>query len=335
MRFPSVLVCISVLTSFCGEALAATAFTTTVPEDLLRELTGGSAYSDLPADFPPFTMPEGMSPIGSHQAPSQQLILLRTSRGGAESQLAVLDALRTSSGWIELPSPNSARQNGFVIPARELEPVTLCHDQYGIFDVRGEDGIENRVYIRRYAMADVARNLTCAQQNEARTSVRPRFGGGSSSLLQYLPSFEALIPAVEAPNADAPSVLRPPVNSPAIGIRGIPSAPGNVAGRISRSFIGQIPGSRVSAIRTSADGLQSGLLIPADDRSLRIFRRRLADSMETQGWRLDSQWNSADAAGSHWLRESTDGRQMLLNLHTERAPEDFYIVTYELVELGR
>jgi hypothetical protein len=307
-----------------------------VPEDLLQEFTGGTALSDLPEGFPPFVMPEGVLPIGSHQAPNQQMVLLRTSRGGAESQLAVANALMAGSGWIELASPATARRNGFVVPARALEPVTLCHDDHGIFEIRGEDGIENRVYIRRYAMANATQRPTCAQQNESRTTGRPPIGPAPSSLARYLPSFEALILPVEPSAAAAPSnrgdSLGPPLNAPQLGIRGVPA--GLVNGG-NRSFVTLAPTARFGPVRRdSSAGVQSNLFIAAGDRSLRTFRRLLADAMEAQGWELDSGWTSADTAASHWLRESDEDKRLLLRLHIARVPDDFYNVAYDLSELG-
>src|SRR5690606_31821685 len=83
---------------------AATPFETSVPVDVVRYLSGGGvAYRDLPESFPPFVMPEGMLLIGAQDSDLRQLVLLRTSRGGVESQNAMIAALQAQSAdWVVL-----------------------------------------------------------------------------------------------------------------------------------------------------------------------------------------------------------------------------------------
>jgi hypothetical protein len=338
MQFPSVLFRLLAFALCSGATAAATEFTTTVPEDLLREFTGGTALSDLPEGFPPFVMPEGISPIGSQQTPGQQMVLLRTGRDGAESQLAVANALRAVEGsWMELVPLSSARQNGFVVPARTREPVTLCHDQHGIFEILGEDGIENRVYIRRSNMVNNSRSPTCAEQNESRITRLPTVRPGISPAMQYRPSFEALIPPAQRAAADDTTIRNnalgvPPLNEPALGIRGVPAS--RIVRTPDRSLFPRPSGLGGVGLADVRDAWQSNAYIPHGDRSLRAFNREVADLMEELGWEFDSGWNNADAAASHWVRESNEGNRLLLRLYIARIPADFYNIEYELGELG-
>src|SRR5690606_9333557 len=95
----------------------ATPFDGTIPAGLVRAVTGGGAiYSDAPADFPDFVLPDGITLMGSQDSVGQQRLLYRTSLSGAEAQRAFVAALE-AEGWQSLAAPNSAPRNGFVVPA--------------------------------------------------------------------------------------------------------------------------------------------------------------------------------------------------------------------------
>ena len=113
-------------------AYAATEFSGNIPPELLGYFSADlPIYSDLVDDFTAFTLPDGITIMGSQDSGADQSVLMRTLLGGAEF-LDALVAEFTSRGWLELPLGNNWDW-GFIIFARpgQLIPVTICNDDYG------------------------------------------------------------------------------------------------------------------------------------------------------------------------------------------------------------
>ena len=303
---------------------AATEFETTVPVTLVRYLSGGVAYRDLPDNFPPFVLPEGMQLLGSQDSSLQQFVLLRTNRGGAESQAAIVEALMAEGGWLTLAPVGSQRQNGFVVPAGAgtLRPVSLCHDEFGELEIRGEDGIENRVYMRRMNRALQEGWPGCAVLNETRLQGRP---AGLRELRtptpQYMPSFEFLIEDTSSrPEAFVTTERE-------IGIRGF--SPSRAPVGRNQAFLSLVP-----SIRNSSGLItKSELRIPANGRSADDINDLVIKQLREEGWELDTRWQGDAGAGSNWVRTTETDMKLLLSFMVMATGIEDYEARIKLTEL--
>ncbi len=147
-----------------GQSRAATEFDTGIPLDLFRFLAPEGEYlpAAFPTDFPPLTLPPETRIMASFAETFQQRVLLRTNLSGAEAQEAIVDDL-LGAGWQVMNQVQQER--GFVLPAGVSgQPVMLCHDSYRLLEVRGQDGLENRVYLRRAGLT--GQTLSCADMDD-------------------------------------------------------------------------------------------------------------------------------------------------------------------------
>jgi hypothetical protein len=270
-------------------------------------------------------MPDGLLPIGSQDNSLQQLVLLRTSRGGAESQTAVVDALMAEGGWVTLATVGSPRQNGFVVPdaAATLQPASLCHDEFGELQIRGEDGIENRVYIRRINRATQQGWAGCAALNAARFQGPAGPGELRSSAPQYMPSFDFLLEA--APPRAEPFVTI----EQGIGISGI--SPSGAPVGSNQAFLSRSAASRISS------GLitQSELRIPANGRSVDDINDLVIKQLREAGWTQDARWQGETGAGSNWVRTTETGTKLLLSFLVMATGAENFGARIKLTELGQ
>lgn len=183
-------------------SVQAAQFDVSVPVDLARAFAGGGTiYRGLPPDFPSFTLPAGLSVMGSHDLGNFQRVLLRSAPEGGEAQRAIAQAL-LAEGWTELPAQAPARETGFIIPdpgTPRPKPVMLCQDDFGRLEVRGETGVENRVYLQRFAYEPAARGTSC--EEHAQNLATPRAPRSSVPPLQpYLPVLAAPPSSLPQPN---------------------------------------------------------------------------------------------------------------------------------------
>ena len=122
-------------------------FEDSIPIELARFFAGGADfYRTLPEQFPEIEIPLGLEVIGSMDRRDRQQVLFRSQLGAEESERALAQAF-VNQGWSVLRG-----ETGGELPGPG-EALSLCHDQQGQVWLNGEEGVENRVYLRR-AQAD-------------------------------------------------------------------------------------------------------------------------------------------------------------------------------------
>ena len=284
-----------------------------VPADLARYLAGGGRMTpELPADFPALTLPEGLSVMGAFDQGRRQLVLLRSLTSGIEAQQAIVADL-VARGWIDMTDTRD-RAYGFIVPAVNPVPASLCHDELGNLQVRGEDGVENRVYLTRTGDARGPDELSCEEMLAARLAGRPPFPRREldSNPFRFLPTLAS--PSLE------PDPGQVPLNQPDLGIRGVPF---------------DVLGSSIARVRLgTATGMshESELLAYAPDYSPAELDEHYAAQLREQGWTRDSGWGGEDQAISNWVREPEEGLRVLLSLRILPREADRLAVQIRLME---
>lgn len=281
--------CLAFLLAAAGGVQAAQ-LEVSVPVELARALArGGVFYRGLPPDFPSFAMPPGLSVIGSHALDNQQRVLLRSAPEGDEAQRAIAGAL-AREGWMELPEPGAARRNGFIIPdLGALRPLRLCHDAFGVMRVRGESGVENRVYLERLGVDRRPGRPGCEEQRRAALAPRPPRFPAPSAVSEFLPVLES--PAVSSPSPDVPF-------------------------GIARIGLGSGSGSREE--RES--------LVVAPDFSPAELLEHYAAQLREQDWERDAAWAGQVSAGGNWTRRVGNGDRLLATLRIVQASLDAFMI---------
>lgn len=283
-------VSLSCITSFC---FAATEFDRDIPRELLRYFSGGGTiYSDLLDNFPPFIMPDGLRLMGSQDSMGNQKVLIRTSRGGGESQAALVDEF-LSQGWQILPGVNASRDWGFIIVAKpgQIVPITICHNDYGNLEIRARDfdGPANRVYVRRYNYIQVNESNDCELQRERRlyTGIGPPPGLRPPVLFMYLPQL----------------VLPEEFNIPPI------------SRFVDAVFFG------------GSNSIMRDLTLNSDDWTAEEFYNHFASQLTAQSWAQQSaSFNSLEATGD-WALEAENDLSLVGIFKVEEVEEgEFYLV---------
>jgi hypothetical protein len=183
-----------------GPLAADTEFEDNIPIDLARALLRGAGtatevklYSDIPDDFPAFTLPDGVTLLGSvDQGRSQQVVLV--SESDDQQHLAALIDSLEQNGFLSINQPGAALpQTGFV----SADPQTLgipgqfCHDTQGLVYLR-QHAEDDRTFINLTAVSNASRGgYSCADMAaQATNRGSPAFFGGppgSRSLQTSMP----------------------------------------------------------------------------------------------------------------------------------------------------
>lgn len=289
----------------CSPVLSAAEYTQSVPAELLEVLTDSQYYRELPPGFPVFTLPEGLSVIGSRHGPAaapvtQQQVLLRSAPEGPVAQRAMVTEL-LAQGWVDV-TREPVGATGFIVPGNtDYAPTALCHDDYGVMGVRGETGVENRVYLDLVLNARANANWAgCEAMRSARVDRPPGpppVGLDPRGFLQYLPRLEA----------------------PAVAESGV----------AQRLYMPNLVGSRISA---RGEGFADRTTVHAPDLGVNELERHYAGQLRAQGWRRDTSWAGELTAGSTWTRRTDDGLNLLFSLSAARMGDGVYSVGIRMGE---
>ena len=288
-----------------------------VPADLARYFAGGGRMTpELPADFPALTLPEGLSVMGAFERDRRQLVLLRSLPSGIAAQQAIVEDL-VARGWVDMTDTRD-RAYGFIVPAVNPVPASLCHDELGNLQVSGEDGVENRVYLTRTGDARGPDELGCAELLAARLEGRPPFPRREPDTNPF-----RFLPTLAPPGLERPAEEQP-LNTPVIGIRGVPpNAPGAPYG---------VMRSRLSF--RDASSFESEMLAYAPDYNPGELDEHYAAQLREQGWTRDSGWGGEAQAISNWVREPDEGLRLLLSLRILPREADRFAVQIRLMEFA-
>ncbi|GJM13281.1 MAG: hypothetical protein DHS20C12_16840 [Pseudohongiella sp.] len=138
-------------------SLADTEFEDSIPIDVAEvlfdsTLTGQiEIFSDLIDDFPPFTMPDDFSVIGSVVQSGSSRVVLSTNLPHDQALQQLQDSFE-QEGWLEFPNFRPpVRDSGFVAPVPVIMhiPNSFCHDDFGRVSISSSE----RGAISHFALA--------------------------------------------------------------------------------------------------------------------------------------------------------------------------------------
>lgn len=136
------LLVLSLLLSQNSILLAQTEFEGSIPTELVKifmtDLFSGEVflYSDIPTDFPIFTVPENYEVLGGFKNDSTSLVVLRTELNEEEAANTIIDAF-VNNNWLEVGPPQlgTIPTGGFFGIGAVNFPRRLCHDEFGSLSV--------------------------------------------------------------------------------------------------------------------------------------------------------------------------------------------------------
>ena len=118
-------------------------FEDSIPIELARFFAGGADfYRSLPEQFPELELPPGLEVMGSMDRRDRQQVLFRSALGAEDAERALAQAF-VNQGWNLLQGDTGGELPG------SGEAISLCHDRLGQVWFNAEEGVENRVYLRR------------------------------------------------------------------------------------------------------------------------------------------------------------------------------------------
>lgn len=271
-----------------------------ISRQLAGDLAGGQVFLDIPAGFPEFDMPAGVTVEGSLDRNFGILVILR-SELPTEELTAAVKAAFLPGGWIELdPFPFQQQRTGFITDLPPNFPGApsnqLCHDRFGTlsYSPRGQQGIYNRLGLDWNRTSAGPGQLSCEQQNLQRQGQQARFNPLRMGLQQYLP-------VLELPQEDRGSRFQP--------------------------FFGG---------GTSADGNSVSTSAPLElDWDLADISDWFAGQLREQGWQEDASWEGSETGGSTWTRTTEDGTALSGLLDILHVEENSWQLRFRLAVRGR
>lgn len=256
------------------------------------EPAAGHLYTDIPADFPAFVLPQGTMVIGSvERGEGYQSVFLSSNLEPAESLDAMQQALQ-ANGWRVLDSPGMRTNpsTGFVTEGLARIASMLCHDQQGDLSLNSQRSDQDTVIVISRVNVTRSPGQSCSRTAAVREQqIRDRGFVIGGPLAAELPRLEL----------------------PLEGSTGRPSG-----------STGSISGSN-DEVRTGTP-MQVAWELPA---VLEYF----AAQVDAQGWTLQDKWGTTASAGGTWNRTTQAGVSLLGILSVIRKSEGDYLLEFRIL----
>lgn len=279
-----------------GSTQAAEEFGETIPTEIAKifmglELVDGNLYTDIPADFPAFVLPQEITVIGSiNRREGNQSVYLRSNLDPVQSRDALQQAL-AANGWrvLESPGMRNSPQTGFMTDGFMRIPSMLCHDEQGNLSLTSQRSSQDTVIIisRVNAMNPGQSCSSMAAEREQQIRNRGFLIGGPLA---------AELPRLELPRE----------------------------GSIGR------PSGSTGGISGGSDEVRTGTPMQIAWQ-LSAVLEHFAAQVDAQGWMLQDKWDTAAAAGGTWMRTTQAGASLLGILSVIRKAEGDYLLEFRII----